>query len=746
MFVANTHPATRRHYSNSMKLLRVALPVPVYREFDYLAPAAGAESLGRCVRVKLGPRRLLGVVVATPEESAVPRETLLSIEGYADDLPQVPPDVLALARFAADYYQYPLGLTLQHAVPPRGRQSAPIRAEQPAAYRLTEAGTAGIRSLPARARRQLELAAALQGRQSVPRAELLAGAPYCRTLLGQWRASGWIEAVPAIPDPKRDGTVMLPDLNTGQTAAVQAIVATAGSFQPFLLHGVTASGKTEVYLSAAAAAIANGQQVLMLVPEINLTPQLADRIRRALPFARIVELHSNLADAQRLVAWREAAEGTAQFVLGTRLAVFAPLPRLGLIVVDEEHDMSYKQQDGLRYVARDLAVYRARLRNAPVVLGSATPALETLWQTRGGRYRLLSLRDRAIAGTPPSVRLAPQRDKQTVGGIAAALRAAIEARLARGEQSLLFINRRGYAPSLLCVACAWAAHCHRCSARLVVHLEEKCLRCHHCGYEEPIARACPTCGNQDLLPLGFGTQRLEAVLRELFPTARIARIDADSTRQKGSWTALLGAILGRELDILVGTQMMVKGHDFPGLTLVGVLGADNALYSADFRATERLFAQLTQVAGRAGRADLPGEVIIQTDFPEHPLYQSLLRHDYHAHAEAVLAERRQLELPPYTRLALLRAEAAQRTAIEHFLAAAHVQGREFAAGFAGVQIFPPVAARMARRAGFERAHILVQSATMKPLQGFLGAWRAWLTDHAPRNVRWSIDVDPQELD
>ena len=312
-----------------MKLLRIALPVPVYREFDYLAPDAGAESLGRCVRVKLGPRRLLGVVVATPGESAVPRKALLAIEGYAEDLPQVPPDVLTLARFAADYYQYPLGLTLQHAVPPRGRQSAPIRAEQPSAYRLTEAGTAGIRSLPGRARRQIELAAALQGRQSVPRAELLAGAPSARALLGRWRALRWIESVPAAADTKRDGMVILPELNTGQRAAVQAIVAAAGSFQPFLLHGVTASGKTEVYLSAAAAVIANGQQVLMLVPEINLTPQLADRIRRALPFARIVQLHSNLPDAQRLVAWREAAEGTAQFVLGTRLAVFAPSPVSG---------------------------------------------------------------------------------------------------------------------------------------------------------------------------------------------------------------------------------------------------------------------------------------------------------------------------------------------------------------------------------------------------------------------------------
>ncbi|MEP7083541.1 MAG: primosomal protein N', partial [Betaproteobacteria bacterium] len=531
-----------------------------------------------------------------------------------------------------------------------------------------------------------------------------------------------------------------------QAAALRTIVAGHGTYSPFLLHGVTGSGKTEVYLGAAAAAIAAGRQVLMLVPEINLTPQLAERVRRALPFARIVQMHSSVAAAERLAARREAAAGTAQFVLGTRLAVFAPLPRLGLIVVDEEHDMSYKQQDGLRYSARDLAVYRARLAQVPVVLGSATPALETLWQARQERYLQLDLPQRAIAGAPPVVRLVPQRDKQALGGIAAALRQAIETRLVRGEQSLLFINRRGYAPSLLCVACAWAAQCERCSARLVVHLEEKCLRCHHCGHEEPLPRACPNCGNQDLLPLGFGTQRLEAILRELFPSARIARIDADSTRRKGTWADLLKAILARELDVLVGTQMMVKGHDFPGLTLVGVLGADNALYSADFRATERLYAQLTQVAGRAGRADLPGEVIVQTDFPAHPLYQSLLRHDYQAHAEALLDERRQLELPPISRLALLRAEAAQRSAIEAFLGSAHEHGRALAPGYRGVRISPAVAARLARRAGFERAHVLVQSAATGPLQAFLSAWRAWISAHAPRNIRWSLDVDPQDID
>jgi primosomal protein N' (replication factor Y) len=486
--------------------------------------------------------------------------------------------------------------------------------------------------------------------------------------------------------------------------------------------------------------------VLFLVPEINLTPQLAARVALALPRARIVQLHSSLGESQRLLAWHAAANGDAQLVLGTRLAVFAPLPRLGLVIVDEEHDGSYKQQDGLRYIARDLAVYRARQRGIPVILGSATPSLETLHQARQGRYRRINLASRALAADPPTVRLVPQRDPSTPGSLSAALRAGLGARLARGEQSLLFINRRGYAPSLLCTACAWTAQCARCSARLVVHLAERRLRCHHCGHEEPVRAACPHCGNQDLLPLGFGTQRLEAELREHFPAARIARIDADSMRRRGAFAALLRATLAGELDILLGTQMLAKGHDFPRLTLVGVLGADNALYSADFRATERLFALLTQVAGRAGRADLPGEVLIQTDFPQHPVYRALLAHDYDAHAEVLLAERRALELPPYARLAVLRAEARQRAGLDAFLAAAHASALELPERRAGVRVYPPVPSRMARRAGYERSQILVQAAASRPLQEFLRGWRHWLAGNAPRTVRWGLDVDPQDVD
>ncbi|MEP6701640.1 MAG: primosomal protein N', partial [Betaproteobacteria bacterium] len=570
--------------------------------------------------------------------------------------------------------------------------------------------------------------------------------PTAAPLLRKWLADGWIVPAEAVGGADGPGAVCLPPLSKAQQSAVDAIDAAAGRFEPFLLHGVTGSGKTEVYLADAAATIGRGGQVLMLVPEINLTPQLAGRIQTALPAARIVLLHSHLSDRQRLDAWRLAASGRAQFVLGTRLAVFAPLPQLGLIVVDEEHDVSYKQQDGLRYNARDLAVYRARMNAIPVVLGSATPSLETLRQVRRRRYRLLSLNQRAGGGTTPVVRLIPQRTERSAGPLSTPIIDGIRQRLERGEQSLLFINRRGFSPSLLCVECAWAAQCERCSARLVVHLAEKCLRCHHCGHQEALTGTCPVCGNQDLLPLGFGTQRLESALRDQFPAARIARVDADSTRRKGAWQALLLAILGGELDILIGTQMMVKGHDFPRLTLVGILGADNALYSADFRATERLYAQLTQVAGRAGRAELAGEVLIQTDFPAHPLYRAMITHDQAAHIESLFAEREQLGLPPFSRLALLRAEARARPVTDAFLATAHGIAVELAGEVSGVRVNAPVPARMARRAGFERGHVLVQSGSAPRLHTFLSRWRAWLTDNAPRDVRWSIDVDPQDVD
>ena len=533
-------------------------------------------------------------------------------------------------------------------------------------------------------------------------------------------------------------------LNPPQRAAVDAIVAAHRSFAPMLLHGITGSGKTDVYLAAAAHFVAQGEQVLILVPEINLTPQFEQHVAAALPGVATATLHSRLAAGARRKHWDAAANGTARIVLSTRLGVFAPLPQLALIVVDEEHDDSYKQQDGVRYHARDLAVWRARKRSVPIVLGSATPSLETWARAKASRYRTLALPQRADTRAKlPEIRFAPVRGQETRDGLSRELRDALAARLAAGEQSLLFINRRGFAPSLKCAACAWESECPRCSARLVVHRAPERLRCHHCGHVERPPRACPECGNVDLLPVGFGTQRLEQTIRALYPTARVARVDRDTTRAKDAFANVRQRVEDRELDILVGTQMLAKGHDFPRLTLVGVLGADNALYSADFRATERLAALLMQVAGRAGRAELAGTVIVQTDFPDHPVYRALATHDYDRFADELLRERDAAQLPPASHVALLVAEAHARADVDRFLDDAVDRARAVQGSADVVEVFPPVPPTMARRAGFERGQVLVQSLRRAALHAFLPQWRdAVAASPASTRVRWALDVDP----
>jgi len=533
-------------------------------------------------------------------------------------------------------------------------------------------------------------------------------------------------------------------LNPPQRAAVDAIVAAHRSFAPMLLHGITGSGKTDVYLAAAAHFVAQGEQVLILVPEINLTPQFEQHVAAALPGVATATLHSRLAAGARRKHWDAAANGTARIVLSTRLGVFAPLPQLALIVVDEEHDDSYKQQDGVRYHARDLAVWRARKRSVPIVLGSATPSLETWARAKASRYRTLALPQRAgTRAKLPEIRFAPVRGQETRDGLSRELRDALAARLAAGEQSLLFINRRGFAPSLKCAACAWESECPRCSARLVVHRAPERLRCHHCGHVERPPRACPECGNVDLLPVGFGTQRLEQTIRALYPTARVARVDRDTTRAKDAFADVRQRVEDRELDILVGTQMLAKGHDFPRLTLVGVLGADNALYSADFRATERLAALLMQVAGRAGRAELAGTVIVQTDFPDHPVYRALATHDYDRFADELLRERDAAQLPPASHVALLVAEAHARADVDRFLDDAVDRARAVQGSADVVEVFPPVPPTMARRAGFERGQVLVQSLRRAALHAFLPQWRdAVAASPASTRVRWALDVDP----
>lgn len=547
----------------------------------------------------------------------------------------------------------------------------------------------------------------------------------------------------ARPSPST-AAIARPELTVEQAVAVAAVDSAAG-FSANLLHGVTGSGKTEVYLRLIERALADGKQVLLLVPEINLTPQLEGRVRARFPDTGVVSLHSELAEAARERNWRAAFAGEASIVLGTRLSIFTPMPHLGLIVVDEEHDSSFKQQDGMRYSARDVAVFRAHQLGIPILLGSATPSLESWANAQGKRYGMITLKERANPeATLPTVKLIDTRRLVIKDGVSAPLLAAIKLRLERGEQSLIFLNRRGYAPVLSCTACGWISRCTRCAANLVLHLADRRLRCHHCGFEGHVPRACPTCGNQDILPFGRGTQRLEGWLQEQFPEAKVVRVDRDSVKSRKQWEAMLERIHGGEADILVGTQMLAKGHDFPKLTLVGALGADSALFAADWRSPERLFSQLMQVAGRAGRAELKGEVLIQTEYPTHPLFAALVAHDYPGFAASMLKEREQAGFPPYSFQAMLRAEAPEMADSIAFLKAAAalpmLQEHE------NVLIYDPVPMKLSRLANLERGQLLVETGSRPLLQAFLPRWREAIEGlKAPSRLRWHIEVDPLEF-
>ena len=553
-------------------------------------------------------------------------------------------------------------------------------------------------------------------------------------------------AIPAQPIPTSVAAVATaePALTSEQQAAVERIDAAVGGFQAILLQGITGSGKTEVYLRAIAAVLARGAQALFLVPEIGLTPQLEDLVRGRFPHARVAPAHSHLGEGERAAAWLAAQSGHADIVLGTRLAVLMPFRNLGLIVVDEEHDPSYKQQEGLRYSARDVAVRRAQGLAIPIVLGSATPSLESFSNARDGRYQLVTLASRATGAQLPNVRTVDTRADRPREGLASALVAAIARRIEAREQALVFVNRRGFAPVLYCRSCAWHSTCTRCSANLVLHLRSGELRCHHCGHRERVPSACPSCGAVDLAPIGHGTQRIEESLQAALPHARIARVDRDSTARKGALRGVLERVRAGEIDVLVGTQMLSKGHDYPNLTLVGVLEADSALFSVDFRASERLFSQLVQVAGRAGRGGLPGEVLIQTDFPGHPLYAAVAAQDYTAFAVEALDERRAASFPPYSHLALLRAESKAPGAAAEFLRGAARSARALARD-TEVEVFDPVPAVLERKAGFERAQLLVRSPSRAALLAFLPRWREALGRREERRVRWALDIDPQEV-
>ena len=727
-----------------MTILRVALDVPLDTLFDY--DADGCEvAIGQRVLVQFGHRKLVGVVIEKVAQSTLPESRIKPILQAIKGERTLSSEILKILKFCSEYYHFPIGQVVMGALPNRLRMLKPAPVEKARVYRLSDAAKqTDENSLPKKALLQRRLWSALGQFNEISEAELVKIASGWRTGIKALVAHGWVEVLEkeALPLPLAPTDVQRPTLNYDQASAVEAITASKGKFQPWLLYGITGSGKTEVYMRLLETVLQEAtSQVLVLVPEINLTPQLEGRFRARFPDRVMVSLHSQLNDTERLRHWRWAESGQAHIIIGTRLSIFTPIPQLRMIIVDEEHDSSFRQQEGMHYSARDVALVRAKQADIPVVLGSATPSLESWYNATTGRYELLHLKQRAIsAAQMPDIHCVTAKPGQLYQGFTPDLLSALKERKVRGEQSLLFINRRGFAPVLLCTVCAWVASCSRCTSRLVVHLGERRLRCHHCGHEERIPKQCPGCGNTNLSPTGHGTQRLEATLTELLPEARLLRVDRDSTQRKGSLQAMMTEVHDQNVDILIGTQMLAKGHDFPNITLVGVMDTDSALFSPDFRAAERLFAQLMQVSGRAGRAEKPGQVLIQTAFPDHPLFEALKRHDYAAFAETLLEERRMAGFPPFCFQAVLRAEANQLQPVSDFLNDA----ADMANGLARqVTIYDPVRPAMARLKGMERAHLMVQAESRPALQAFLNVWVSQVAAHKlAAKVRWGVEVDP----
>jgi primosomal protein N' (replication factor Y) len=718
-------------------ILRVALDIPLPTLFDYRAEDATRADIGYRVLVPFGAKRLVGLIVDVATESELPASRLRTAEKILRDVIPLERGWLDLVNFCSSYYQRPLGEVVAAALPPRLRTSRPGPGA-PRDYALAPAGRDALAAMPSRRRRLRALLARL-ARGPASESEIGALVKGARNLLKQGIESGWI--APFVPERPTPRLVRAHELTSEQEEALGRLRRGFEKFSVSLLFGVTGSGKTEIYLHLIAEVLARHRQALVLVPEIALTPALEAAFADRFPGACIVTQTSASPELERARGWLLAHRGLADIVLGTRLAVFASLPKLGLIVVDEEQDISFKQREGVRYSARDLAIARARIAGVPVVLGSATPSLESFHHASTGKYDLIGLRRRAIHdATLPAIRLIDTRVHPLEDGFAAPLIEALATRLARGEQSLVFLNRRGYAPVLACPACGWVKSCLRCSAHMVVHLTEHRLRCHHCGLAERIPRTCPECGNPDLQAFGRGTQRVELSLGEKFPQARILRLDSDAVRLRNRLEELLER--AEYADILVGTQILAKGHHFERLTLVGVLNADGGLFASDYRASERTFAQLQQVAGRAGRANLPGEVLIQTRYPGHPLYQALANHDYPGFARSLLAERREAGFPPFVFEAVLRAESTDALRAMRFLRGA-VQAAPPRP--ASITLFDPAPMALARVAGVERAQALLQSRSRPRLQAFLAEWGRTLYRLPAHGVRWHLDVDPIEF-
>ncbi|MGH8213773.1 MAG: primosomal protein N' [Rhodanobacteraceae bacterium] len=727
--------------STAQEILRVALPVPLPRTFDYLLPDdQPIPKPGARVEVPFGRSRRLGVVVEVADHSDLPRGLLKPVQRVLDAAPLFTPELLNTLLRATDYWCGAVGEVLFGALPGWLRDDKPLPHDDDEAWSLTLTGRS---SLDARSRRgaSLALLGAL-AETSLRAGELDALLPNWRAAARRLREARLIErADPLVPTAWR-GKARASVLTKEQHEALEEILAADGGFRPWLLEGVTGSGKTEIYLELIERALRDGRQSLVLVPEIGLVPQMLRRLRARFD-APIAVLHSNLAEGDRARAWLAALRGEAAIVLGTRSAAFAPLPKAGVIVVDEEHDASYKQQDGgFRYHARDFALMRAQALEIPIVAGSATPSLETLFNVQAGRYGHVRLRSRVHAQAASPVHVLDLRGLKLQHGLSPALLEALDACVALGEQALVFKNRRGYAPVLLCHACGWHAACPRCERPLTVHRLRARLLCHHCGYTQAWPDKCPRCGTQALTPQGHGTERLEEALQARYPRISVLRVDRESTRRRDSFEKLLDKLADGRPAILVGTQMLAKGHDLPNLTTVAIVGVDEGLHSVDFHAGEKLAQLIVQVAGRAGRADKPGTVWLQTHEPEHPLLATLLRGGYPATAVELLDERRALELPPSSHLALLRAEAKDRVALAAFLDSV----RDAFASDDTVRLNGPLPAPMPLRAGRHRAQLWIESAQRVPLRHALATWLPRLHElPQSRGLRWSVDVDPVDV-
>ncbi|MDH3428518.1 MAG: primosomal protein N' [Gammaproteobacteria bacterium] len=729
-------------------ILKVAINVPLSREFDYLPADRGAPAPpGSRVLVPFGRRRQVGVVMAHSDSSELPASKMRHSLATLDDKPLLGDDDLWLIRFASNYYHHPIGEVVAAALPTLLRQGKALY-PRVACVAITDAGeSVDSGMLAKRAPRQAELLDLLRdaGGNGIDVESLTEQLPNWRRAAKTLLEKGLIsrfeavadEAQPAATCPGEPG----PELDEYQRQALSSIRKAKG-FEVFVLDGVTGSGKTEIYLQLMREVLDHDKQVLVLVPEIGLTPQLVSRLSSRLGVAPAV-LHSRLTDTARLSSWRSARSGAAKLVVGTRSAIFTPLPDVGLIVIDEEHDHSFKQQEGLRYSARDLAIARAKHHDIAVVLGSATPTLEMLQHCAAGNFQRVVLPERAGGAKPPTLRLVDLSRAAASDGLSDVLLKSIRQHLLAGGQALIFLNRRGFAPTLICASCGHVSECERCDSRMTVHAKDKQLRCHHCGATRILDTSCSACGSE-VRPLGEGTQRLEQALCEHFPDHRIERIDSDSTQKKGAIDAALALAEQGGADILVGTQMLSKGHHFPQLTLVGIVNADQGLFGTDFRSAERLAQSIVQVAGRAGRESRQGEVIIQTAFPDNPFWQRLINGGYGQVANDALAEREATRWPPFTRLALIRSAAHQKHDAHAFLENTRRRIESYQVG--QLRVLGPVDAPMARRAGRYRAQLLLQSADRKALHAVLGRLRPALeNDTAARKVRWSIDVDPIEL-